>query len=405
MGVDEGFDMVPRLGPGAADTLKWTLFMETIKEQYADDEQVKIREHYIEFKEGEHPTLPFHGPHFLRFSSKIMGQTASETDVMTYIRAVGLLAVKTFGGESVPGFFQKLLGGKLAGFKMGNLKLTISRFAANDNDYPLGINDPLLIMNATFYETLEIPAKGKGLVARCNIKTRDAYSVRKATPRGAQHEPRGAQRCCRLQAAVTAERATYAIPPPPQQLPGQAHLHRHRRDQRPSCGHGAEACGIYPEICRINHSCFANCHKYWHEAPDDGRESIHAVRNIFAGEELTITYDRGGPCDILQPGLEASFDFDCKCDLLLIPRLYYNALKIVVAHGDLARARAFAERGYRARIECEGEDSSVTQRVKGLMQGPSSHTFFGAYGTEWRSSKTAQPNRETVGEEAFEKWF
>lgn len=236
------------------------------------------------------------------------------------------------------------------------------------------------------------------------------------------------------------------------------------------CGPGAETGGVYPEICLINHSCRPNCHNSWDETTDTGRETIHAIRDILAGEELTISYDKGGPSEIRQAALKAAFGFDCTCDLCslsapelqasdarrrliesldeqigdpmammnrplsslhacrrllealreefpdpyvngaatstaLIPRLYYDAFQVVVAHGDQARGRVFAERAYSTRVECEGEDNPVTQKYKRLMQDPASHATLGAYGMKWRTSKTAQPNKETVGEEAFEKWL
>ena len=199
------------------------------------------------------------------------------------------------------------------------------------------------------------------------------------------------------------------------------------------------------------------------------RSRVPILSRPFAGEELVISYDKGGPYETRQRELKTSFGFDCTCELCslpandrkasderrsrinslddqignpmtimrrpllslhachalldtlkeeypdptiggatataLVPRLYYDALQIVVAHGDQARARVFAERGYEARVECEGEDSPATQKVKRLMQDPSSHASFGAYGKGWRTSKTAQPDREKIGEQAFEKWL
>ena len=41
-------------------------------------------------------------------------------------------------------------------------------------------------------------------------------------------------------------------------------------------------------ISRINHVCDCNCHHEWNAAI--GMETIHALRPIACGEELTITY-------------------------------------------------------------------------------------------------------------------
>lgn len=76
---------------------------------------------------------------------------------------------------------------------------------------------------------------------------------------------------------------------------------------------------------------------------------------------------------------------------VLLARLYYDAFQISAAHGDQARAAEFAELGYMARVECEGEDSPVTQKVQGYMQDPTRHSTFGACSKKWKSTKTATP--------------
>ena len=43
---------------------------------------------------------------------------------------------------------------------------------------------------------------------------------------------------------------------------------------------------------------------------------------------------------------------------------YNDAYEIVVESGDKARARIFAERAYNARRSIEGDDSSVTLKMK-----------------------------------------
>jgi hypothetical protein len=86
MGIDAGFDMVPRLSKGVVDKYNWECFITCIKDLYKDDGQVEIRPNYILFKAGEHPTLPFEGHKFLRFSSKVSGSTAARTGVDTVTR-------------------------------------------------------------------------------------------------------------------------------------------------------------------------------------------------------------------------------------------------------------------------------------------------------------------------------
>ncbi|KAJ5504193.1 hypothetical protein N7463_007067 [Penicillium fimorum] len=79
------------------------------------------------------------------------------------------------------------------------------------------------------------------------------------------------------------------------------------------CGSGSRIGGIYPTISRINHSCLPNAHNSWDSA--SGHENIYAVRFIGAGEEITISYDHGGPSDERRRHLKDAFDFDCDCSI------------------------------------------------------------------------------------------
>jgi hypothetical protein len=97
MGIDSGFDMVPRLTKGAVDRHNWLSFIERIKERYEDDDQVEIKPNYIEFNAGEHPLLPFEGHKFLRFSSKISGRGGEDTE--EYIMIVARMARLSFGSR------------------------------------------------------------------------------------------------------------------------------------------------------------------------------------------------------------------------------------------------------------------------------------------------------------------
>jgi hypothetical protein len=97
MGIDAGFDMVPRLSKGAVDRQNWQSFIKTIKEHYQNDDLVEVKPNYIAFKAGEHPLLPFEGHKFLRFSSKISGSHAE--GVEEYIDTVTRVAKVHFGSR------------------------------------------------------------------------------------------------------------------------------------------------------------------------------------------------------------------------------------------------------------------------------------------------------------------
>ncbi|KAG6285149.1 hypothetical protein E4U46_006143, partial [Claviceps purpurea] len=73
MGIDMGFDMVPRLTSQIShweDISKWGAFLDDIKKTYFGDPRVEMKVNHILFQVGERPTLPFEGSKFLRFSSK-----------------------------------------------------------------------------------------------------------------------------------------------------------------------------------------------------------------------------------------------------------------------------------------------------------------------------------------------
>ena len=95
MGIDAGFDMVPRLSEEAIDQQKWQSFIEVIKERFQNDNLVEVEQNYLRFKAGEHPSLPFEGHKFLRFSSKISGSHAK--GVEKYINTVTQVSHVIFG--------------------------------------------------------------------------------------------------------------------------------------------------------------------------------------------------------------------------------------------------------------------------------------------------------------------
>ncbi|KAI9869147.1 MAG: hypothetical protein M1813_002971 [Trichoglossum hirsutum] len=220
-------------------------------------------------------------------------------------------------------------------------------------------------------------------------------------------------------------------------------------------GPGALDGGIFLEISRINHACLPNSQNTWNSTRE--QETIHAVRDIAKGEEITIMY-AGGPFESRQRDLKDAFGIDCTChlcslpereravsdkrfmeilrlDALIgseshlisnpekclhgahamlmlmeaenitdarIPRLYYDAFQIAAAHGDQTRAKVFAERAYEARVCCEGEDSPSAIRMKGFAANPATHGSFGLT-NRWRQSEN-MTTRALEGE-MFEAWL
>lgn len=318
---------------------------------------------------------------------------------------------------------------------------------------------PITELGIPLFEIQDIPAKGRGLVARFHIPVGTRILCEKPLIIVQPKSPNELESilATKLKALSKAEQRTFLS------------LHNNHPGKRPfsgivrtnalPCGSDSKVGGIYPTICLINHSCLPNSHNNWNSSAE--HETIHAIRPIKAGEEITIPYDRGGPSAVRKAFLKTAFGFDCECagctlppseiqasdarrlriqDLdanigdprrmmsnpekslgdchsllhvlkeeygggagALIPRLFYDAFQISVAHGDLARASIFAEKAYKARVICEGEDSPATQRAKSLALKPTGHSSFGVYSMKWKTTReTISTGLDTA---EFEKWL
>ena len=125
----------------------------------------------------------------------------------------------------------------------------------------------------------------------------------------------------------------------------EAHAHAHAQ--------GGREAAVFATICRLNHACAPNCHAEWNARM--GREAVHALRDISAGEELTISYlpPRGSVREARQKALLERFGFKCACALCV---LQGNDL----ARSD-ARQRAIGElsRDGEPDATSRGRDASV----------------------------------------------
>jgi hypothetical protein len=68
-----------------------------------------------------------------------------------------------------------------------------------------------------------------------------------------------------------------------------------------------------------------------------------------------------------------------------VSRAYYDAFQIAITHGDIARARVFAERAASTREILEGNDSPTVQRIESLARNPSQHMAHG-FSMKWRTT-------------------
>jgi hypothetical protein len=209
-------------------------------------------------------------------------------------------------------------------------------------------------------------------------------------------------------------------------------------------GASSDVGGIFPNIARINHSCWANYQQAWNTTRK--QETAYALRKIEAGEEITIAYTIGGPSQERKAKLKDFFGFDCRCEICSLPgdkqkqndarytcaaqldesignpkrvktspnlaladchallklyneekitdnrlqRLYYDAFQICIMHSDQARARVFARRCAEARAVCEGDDSVEVKEMMRYSKKPSSHDSFGG-STKWKQAADAVP--------------
>lgn len=222
-------------------------------------------------------------------------------------------------------------------------------------------------------------------------------------------------------------------------------------------GSGASVGGIFLEASRINHSCRHNAQNTWNDSR--GQVTIHVLRDVDDGEEITISYlGASENYAARQSRLQKSFGFVCACELCTlpapqrtqsdrrlnritylddqigdgirivstplaclrmahemkllmeeegiadarIPRLYYDAIQIVIANGDEARARVFAERASVERLIMEGSDSAVVHRLNKYAANPSSHVQHGT-SQQWRQRVNKIP--QGLNEQDFEKWL
>ena len=218
--------------------------------------------------------------------------------------------------------------------------------------------------------------------------------------------------------------------------------------------------GIFLEACRINHACDNNAQKSWNDTIK--RHTVHALRDIDKGEEITITYlsplkNRKTRQKIL---LER-FDFTCLCRLCSLPpeqsqesdqrleeihsldgvidqlgqeegllvsplrtlrylnrqvRLYseqgrddigfaqavVNAAQLVIANSDLARRRIFVERAASVWKSTLGGYSTQAIKYAALAQDPSKYELYGI-SMKWKTKVDEGPLG--LGPSDFEDWL
>ncbi|KAJ5117804.1 SET domain-containing protein [Penicillium atrosanguineum] len=222
---------------------------------------------------------------------------------------------------------------------------------------------------------------------------------------------------------------------------------------------GETAGGVFLEASRINHACDNNTQKSWNE--NIKRHTIHALRDINEGEEITVYYLAAhNSRQARQEALRAKFKFSCSCGICSLPpeqiqinddileeidhldrlvgqrglqgilssplgtlryldreiqlynmtgpddpglsRVYLDAAQVAIVHGDLARGRIFAEKAVRSwRISGGGDSKNVTE-YGALPQNPSQLPLYGM-SMQWKRAVDDVPN--ALGSTEFEDWL
>lgn len=207
--------------------------------------------------------------------------------------------------------------------------------------------------------------------------------------------------------------------------------------------------GVFLNACRVNHACDNNAQNFWNE--NTNRLTIHAVRDIQEGEEITIYY-LGSRRNrrARQEQLQKEFKFTCSCQLCSLPldqrndsdekldriykldciielggipgltsspqrmlsyvdeqirlwneptpdevglaRAYPDAFQIAIANGDLARGRIFAKRLLSLYSTTLGDDSPDVIQYSELARNPSAHQYYGM-SMVWKTSLDEVPQR------------
>ncbi|PNP85936.1 hypothetical protein FNYG_00992 [Fusarium nygamai] len=384
-----GFDMVPRLSSRAEDQQRWDEFIERVMFVYEGDSEVEIKDNYIKFEAGEQLLLPFEGHKFLRFSSTPNDDLFSAE---IYIDVLRVIACEFFDF--------RVRGWREQENEFGYY----SENEVNDSLRLYEQPDPPRSSVGPLFEVRDIRGKGRGLIAKVDIPAGTRIICEKPLLLASTTMPGDLE--------ATAAPRLKALSKPEQRqflslhnnFPGKDPFSGIIRTNALPCGPDSIVGGVYPTISLINHSCLPNSYYNW--SSEAGHETIHAIRPIKAGEEITISYVEGGPSMLgasiknvftmmhnpeanLEACLSLLHTLQEEYGVCVAPhsaRLYDEAFRICIAHGAVGGPTTFAERSYQARVICEGEDSPETLRMKSLVMQPETHDRFGALSLRWKSN-------------------
>jgi len=474
MGVDCGFDIYPPLERTRANQERYELFLREVLDAYGprdgDDADrgggdggsvvrvdAESEGSYIEFMVGEHPCMPRWCVHFLRFSSKVSGGSVAEP----YIRGVCKIA-KQWLGDRIYFWHERNESSAYichsgcynwneihaASRRIGDHKQQAEEREWEETQMQDELDQggdrmdrtaDVLAGDDKLYAIKPIPGKGQGFIATSKISkgTRILLEAPLFKMPGSVEDVGSAESIVlREVKSLTRDqqRAFLAL----QNVKGRRYSPFLGIAQTNMLPLGADdsSGGLFLEASRINHSCQPNAQHTWNASLR--RLTVHALRDIEAGREITISY-----ISSVSPGyaerqryLRDEFSFACACELCSLPlparicsdrrlvqirsidgedgattnldrvlecpaesfrqvrqlfklleeegiwdmrisRACFNAFQIAVVVGDKARAKVFAERTYTARRVLSGNDNPATIMFKRLAERPVEHPLYG----------------------------
>ncbi|KAG6095262.1 hypothetical protein E4U30_002614 [Claviceps sp. LM220 group G6] len=313
-----------------------------------------------------------------------------------------------------------------------------------------------------WYALKDVPNKGKGLVAIRNIPRGTRILSEKpmiTIPTGTTMEERRTLICQQIDSLSNDQRHAflslhnvYPFNDTAEQYVGIFRTNGLPTEQFP------DEAAIFLEACRINHDCDNNAIHDWNKKIK--RHTVHARRDIKEGEEVTLSYvwplaDR----ESRQRNLKEKFDFTCLCRVCSLPyeqsqehdrklgqivrinalleisksqfivsplmilghlhnqaRRYTElgredcdyaqtlaeALTILIAHGDLARGRLFAQKAASVWKMLLGNDSPITDVYVALARDPSRCPL---YGVSMKLKTTVEEVPYGLEPDDFEDWL
>lgn len=475
-----GIDMVPRLTLSTNDREAWADFILAIKNKYRNDRKVVVRPHFLLFRTTQqHLKLPVQGHKFLRFGCDVSGAKHVVAGAKAYVVAVGDLARQFFrtrirvwdeeDGQS--GFYNPVtVRASIRNYDKVSVRSDKSAMqgkALTDVvSLPQFVDTSMATIPASpswvgvdKFAITSIPCKGLGMVALVEIP-RGTLIIRER-PLFLQHvapdrtlEPKLADNMSKLSSAD--QRRFLSL------YNGFAELGPLLGTfltNKVECTHMSSLYGVYPTVSRINHCCQPNSHYSW----DGGKvsQAVYAMQPLRPGDEVTITYGRGGifsdqqtflrvrhgfccdcrRCSLSEAELTKSDDRrvllqrldddlgDCYCtkntpgeSLSVIRtllrlfreeyggyscvhslRLYFNGFQISVAHGDLARSAAFLHKAHAESILCRGYTHPGTEVIRKLALKPEVYHGHELCSTRWRQARDRIP--EDLSDDDFTNWL